>query len=441
MITWWPALVALGVGVLAGIVAAMRLRGAKGAAEDQHTTLADLEERAAHAIQMLRDLDEQQPRMDAAAYQSERERLEVLAAQALRLRDERAAQPAAKGAAAKSAAKQAAPQRAPSQWRGFLWGAGTMAVVLFLYALVNQESAPRAPGGSLTGNAQSGSTAAPAPGGDDPHRLSPEVQALVDRLYQDPNDLQALHDLTRMMLQKGSFQQAKVLLERAETIAPNHLATRTYQAVLQAATGDTAGAATALDAVLQDDPNFADAWFFKGMVAMQTNNPKLTRTAWQKYVEVAPPGPQRDRIKAFLESGGIPAGGAPVHPPKDGAPAAEGDVNTLLDQARVALRQQNFPFAQQLITQIEKESPGHPVGRVYAAVLKAAGGDAAGAISAIDAVLAQEPQLADGWFFRGMLGMQSGQPELAKESWQKYVAVAPDGPQKERIKGMLQGLP
>src|SRR5687768_16082932 len=133
MTVWWPAVIALAAGLMAGLFAALRLRRLAEGREDQQTTLADLEERAVHAIQMLRDLEEQQPRMDPAAYASERERLETVAAKSLRERDKKAAAAPLPETAARSVAGSA---RAPSQWRCFLWGAGTMALMLFLYALV-----------------------------------------------------------------------------------------------------------------------------------------------------------------------------------------------------------------------------------------------------------------------------------------------------------------
>src|SRR5690606_22405251 len=145
-----PALVALVLGGVGGVVAALRLRHHD--ADDEATTLADLEERAAHAIQMLRDLDEQALRMEPDAYQGERDRLEELAAAALRQHDERASAAAKAPTQAKapkpSSGTQVGPAKGPGQLRGFAWGVGTMAVVFFLYVLVTQESAPRAPGGS-----------------------------------------------------------------------------------------------------------------------------------------------------------------------------------------------------------------------------------------------------------------------------------------------------
>ena len=62
-----------------------------------------------------------------------------------------------------------------------------------------------------------------------------------------------------------------------------------------------------------------------------------------------------------------------------------------------------------------------------------------GAFTALDSVIDTHPKYADAWFFRGMLGMQSSKSNVMRESFEKYVEYAPDGPKKERIRGMLRG--
>jgi cytochrome c-type biogenesis protein CcmH/NrfG len=86
-----------------------------------------------------------------------------------------------------------------------------------------------------------------------------------------------------------------------------------------------------------------------------------------------------------------------------------------------------------------KLDPKHPEARVHAAVLQSARGNTEEALRSLNGILQQHPTLAEGWFFRGMLGMMTNKPDLARESWTQYVAVAPDGPRKQRIQSFLDG--
>ncbi len=111
--------------------------------------------------------------------------------------------------------------------------------------------------------------------------------------------------LSRILLRQQMFDEATVVVERAKSIAPHDPEVAVSEAVLLSATGNTDQALSALNAILKDHPNIADAWFFRGMIGMQSQNPALAQESWRKFVEVAPPGPRRDRIQGFLDGEGL----------------------------------------------------------------------------------------------------------------------------------------
>jgi Flp pilus assembly protein TadD len=78
------------------------------------------------------------------------------------------------------------------------------------------------------------------------------------------------------------------------------------------------------------------------------------------------------------------------------------------------------------------------IAMVYEAVLMAAAGDIEGANSRLDRITGDNPKLPDAWLFRGMLAMQAGNTDRMRESFTQFIAVAPESPQRERIKVMLE---
>jgi cytochrome c-type biogenesis protein CcmH/NrfG len=114
------------------------------------------------------------------------------------------------------------------------------------------------------------------------------------------------------------------------------------------------------------------------------------------------------------------------------------DVETLVQLGHLLLKAQAMREAHLLTERALQLDPGNVEARVHRAVVTSAMDPHKGT-EALDAVLKDAPAFAEGWFFRGMLAMQGGDPEGAKGYWERFVAAAPDGPQKERIRGFLAG--
>ncbi len=294
-----PGASIIAVASAAGLVLARRWGGEahEGAAKD------DLDERLGHLLAHLRDLDEQQHRLTPESYTSERSRIEAQAAALMRQRERAEATPARQK-------KVEAPAAADPiigffgrhpEWKGALWGGGLVAILGFLYITVVAEQRPREPGGSLTGGgAPMMGGGAPAMGGGGQASMDPEVQALLQRLREAPTDITALVRLGHVVLRAQMLEEARVLTERALQLDPDNLEARVHDAVV-VASQDPARGKQKLEAVLQMDPKLAEAWLFRGMMAMQSGDQAVMRESFSQFVTHAPEGPQRDRIKAMLD--------------------------------------------------------------------------------------------------------------------------------------------
>ena len=287
---WWPAFATLGVASALGALVARLLPSAVAKAPATSDTVADLEERLAHLVAQLRDLDEQRGRLSPEAYSGQKAEFEGRAAATLRSLDE-VRKGKVRGKARASEAVEVTPAvqflASRPQLRGALWGGGVVALGALLFTLVTQEQRPQAPMGGATGAATNPDQA--------------EMKALYETLVQKPDDVAALTRMAHLLLKAQMHNEARVVNDRALQLDPQSVEARTHAAVLEAGGGNAVAGQAGLDAVLKQDPTFAEAWFFKGMLGMQAGNNEVMRQSFQQFVRYAPPGPQRDRIRAMLE--------------------------------------------------------------------------------------------------------------------------------------------
>ena len=172
----------------------------------------------------------------------------------------------------------------PPQLRGFVWGVAFMALACGLYTLVTREQHPRP-----------AMPSAAAPNADDG-----ELNALKDRLSNNPNDQDALAQLSHRLLRMMMIEEAATLNDRLLQLAPKNPEGLAHKAMLRAARGERDAAVADLTALLKNQPTFAEAWMFRGMLGMQSGNTALMRESFSEYVKYAPDGPQKERIKAML---------------------------------------------------------------------------------------------------------------------------------------------
>ncbi len=273
-------------------------------AAQEITPALDLEEEADSLIAQLRDLDEQRDRLDQASYETLRSDLRTRAADRLRQRDALLSGLMPNEKENTQPHKPKGPsedKNAPtSQMAGFFWGAGTVAVVAILYISIQQFSSPRADNGSMNNV----SADAPSENTDTlPQELmTPEMLQLVQRLQKDRNDLDALLQVAHRLLRAQQMEEANTLTVQALALDPKNPEGLVHQALIQAAQGDPQGAMQALDHIVENYPTLAEGWFFRGMMSMQNQEPEKMRQSWVRYLEVAPEGPQKERVRTMLKS-------------------------------------------------------------------------------------------------------------------------------------------
>ncbi|MEZ4270238.1 MAG: hypothetical protein R3C68_02010 [Myxococcota bacterium] len=328
-ISWTHAIAALlaGLGLGIGFVLTMRRPSKDHIDVDPTTALADAEERVNHLIAQLRDLKEQQARLDPTVFAQESVRLEERAAAALRQRDallDGDVLPAAASVEANPQGVLAEPTQVPpttmgsnnatGQVKGFVWGAATVLVIVGLMWMVSSESTQRQSNGSPTGNSSMMQTPS-VQSGEAPKAEAPEAEQaaanqrfkeLETRIRQDPNDIAALSELTQLLMRAQAIEEAKVVNERILSLDAENTQARVYAAVIRSAEpGQLDAALGDLDALLKKHPDFADAWFFRGMMGMRSGNTELAQESWRKFVAVAPESPRRQRIEGFLKGEGL----------------------------------------------------------------------------------------------------------------------------------------
>jgi cytochrome c-type biogenesis protein CcmH/NrfG len=232
--------------------------------------------------------------------------------EALRRRDEaellavRAALKEAKTERKPAAAK--ADEAAPGRKRlhpAITWTAGV--VVFGVVAALSLRGAvkPRAAGGTMTGlDLSEGSNegaAAPAAEGVDPAQLA----ALEQRVARDSNDFPALLELGHIYLKQQRLKPAADVSMRAVQLRPRAKETSEAFAhlgmILWGADEMNAGL-QALDQALVLSPDMPEALLYKGIILFAgANDPRGAITAWERYLQVAPPGAETARVRGMLQ--------------------------------------------------------------------------------------------------------------------------------------------
>ena len=292
---WIEGLVALLAGVALGGLVAWRTRRSAAESWDKDDNLADLEERLAHLVAALRDLDEQATRLVPTTYAAQRAEFEARAAAVIRQRE----QLRGKSAAA-SKGREVVSDTSPTmqffaarpQLRGALWGGGTVGVLLGLYMMVTHEQRPTAP------QAAPPIAAAQASGSDS----DAEMLALSKFLRDNPDDVPATVRLAHLLMRATLLTQAQEVNDRALRLQPQNVEARVHAAVLRAGDGETTAALHDLATLAKESPKFAEVWFFRGMLAMRSGDKTLMLDSFRQFIALSPAGPQRDRISKMLQA-------------------------------------------------------------------------------------------------------------------------------------------
>ncbi len=293
-----PSLAVLGVTMVVGFLVALRLgRNASSTAPGQ---LEDLDEQLGHVMGHLRELADQRERLQADSYAQETSRLETRAAELLRSRDALTSKTDKKP-------KKKKEEQMPTpvvgffakrpQLRGALWGLGIAAVVGILWNSLQAQQQPRTEAAPPAGPMGSMGSMGPAPGAS--ATADSEVQELITHLKENPSDVKALVRLGHILLHNQMLDEARVVTDRALQLDPEQPEALVHAAVVQS-TQNPQAAAASLDEIIAKNPTFAEAWFFRGMFAMQKGDSARMRESFTKYLSLEPTGSTSDRVRAML---------------------------------------------------------------------------------------------------------------------------------------------
>lgn len=321
MTDWIPGIIAAVIGAVGGAIVAWTTRNGTPLPSVEHSERVELERQKDVLYEALRALELEKSRMDPPAWEAEQQRLQVEAAQVLRALDQ-------------LATRLAAPGKGPDLVRtkhpqlvGAAWGAG---VVLFAGAIwlgLQQNTAPRAEGGSVTGGA-GGMASAPVEGG-----LSPEQEAELAMLESaakaNPTDWAAQNAWAHALLRVNKLMEAWKISETVVAQDAANPEARTHQGIVLLAIGETEMAVGVLDKVLETSPQFIEALTYRGLLHLRNGDKALAIALWRQAIAADPS--QKDLLEpliAMAEKAQIPpAAGSSGAPPSEGAssaPAADG---------------------------------------------------------------------------------------------------------------------
>jgi len=237
--------------ILSGIIVGfMFWYGMKGRAAKPDLERLDLEAKRDVLLQQLRELKE------TGGSVEEQRRLERETADVLRRIDQRGgaapASPGSKPAPAAAADVNIAALTRAASIRGFLWGAGSVAVLAGIGWFVTQQATPKTEG--TTGGTPMASAPQPRQQSD------AALQQIEAAVAKSPNDLEMRNQLAKAYLERenlmGVFEQTKFILERT----PNDARALPYQALVRMSMGQRDGAEQMLQRALKSDPELLDAY-------------------------------------------------------------------------------------------------------------------------------------------------------------------------------------
>jgi tetratricopeptide (TPR) repeat protein len=285
---WTPGLIVLCAALSLGIGLVLRSRRGAALPAPESTRRDELLRQKEALYGLLRE-HESARGVGAADWAAERDRLELDAARVLRALDA-LGDPAAVGAARPPSFGTRNPQLV-----GALWGGGA---VLFLGALaltLQEFSAPRPEGGTMTGNASPGGSGSGSGGGaaaGPQQAISPaqeaEIVALTAKVDAAPADVAARNALGHALLQAGklmdSYQQAEAVVK----VNPDDAESRTHQAIALIAIGESDKATKMLDRVLEVAPDFGEALAYRGAIHFQNAEGPQAIAMFERALVAAP---------------------------------------------------------------------------------------------------------------------------------------------------------
>lgn len=275
---------------------------------------------------------------------------------AMRLRLERDADPRAFEAAMRTLGLSSSGGIS-GEMRGAMYTLGVLGLIAGLYTMASQDARSRAPGMSMTGGdgvaSPSMNEAAQAPAA----AADPTSIALQQQLEANPDDLDALNQLTEISLLNQDMSTALDLNMRARKVAPDDPDAGVFHGVLLAMIDRREEAYTTLDGILQTHPDHLRALVWRSLLALG-DDPSLAVTLMERAVALDPDPRLTDLLARARERAGA-VGGAPAPAP---APA---EAPPVLVSGTIELAEGANPEGQLIFVSLKNAArPGPPMAAV-----------------------------------------------------------------------------
>ena len=188
----------------------------------------------------------------------------------------------------------APPSTSSGAMKGFLWGAGSVAILAGMgFWVMNQSKARTDPNQPMTGEIpQSQSQAAP----------DAALQQLEAAVRANPNDLSARADLAKTYLDRenidGVIEHTQFILQRK----PDDARALTYEALVRVGVGQADSALPMLQQATKSDPQLLDAWVGLAWVHATANRMKEADAAIAEAKRLRPDQAARlDQLMAHIK--------------------------------------------------------------------------------------------------------------------------------------------
>jgi Flp pilus assembly protein TadD len=132
--------------------------------------------------------------------------------------------------------------------------------------------------------------------------LDGAIAALKKAADKDPSDTQTLLLLANLDLEKGNVEEGKAILDKLPAGSVQDPAVYLNAGIVLLNKKNAAGAWEQFDRAVALKPDDAEAYFYRGLAAVQLKKKTEARADLRKYLELAPNGPQAGDAKDLLSS-------------------------------------------------------------------------------------------------------------------------------------------
>jgi tetratricopeptide (TPR) repeat protein len=117
-----------------------------------------------------------------------------------------------------------------------------------------------------------------------------------------PEMLQGMLQAARASLFEGRYAEAIAAYQAVLKRDPKNVDALTHLGLIVGLGGHADQALETLDRALAIDPNYPPALLYRGQILMESKrDPRSAIASWEKFVIVAPPGEDRDRVAKMIE--------------------------------------------------------------------------------------------------------------------------------------------